>query len=76
MHKGKFQSSDQKSVSINCPTESDYICTIRPKLITNVIACRLNEEVWNPKETTVIDKSSTSCNMLPKCRQFEKYYRL
>ena len=56
MHKGKFQSSDQKSVSINCPTESDYICT---KLITNVIACRLNEEVWNPKETTVIDKSST-----------------
>ena len=59
MHKGKFQSSDQKSVSINCPTESDYICTIRPKLIANVIACRLNEEVWNPKETTVIDKSST-----------------
>ena len=42
MHKGKFQSSDQKSVSINCPTESDYICTIRPKLITNVIACILN----------------------------------
>ena len=59
MHKGKFQSSDQKSVSINFPTECDYIFTIRPKLITNVIVCRLNEEVWNPKETTVIDKSST-----------------
>ena len=24
----------------------------------NLIACKLNEEVWNPKETTVIDKSS------------------
>ena len=59
MHKGKFQSCDQKSVSINFPTECDYIFIIRPKLITNVIACRLNEEVWNPKETTVIDKSST-----------------
>ena len=58
MHKGKFQSSDQKSVSINFPTECDYICTIRPKLIMNLIACNLNEEVWNPMETTVIDKSS------------------
>ena len=57
MHKGKFQSSDQKSVSINFPTECDYICTIRPKLIMNLIACKLNE-VWNPMETTVIDKSS------------------
>ena len=59
MHKGKFQSSDQKSVSINFPTECDYIFTFRPELITNVIAYRLNEEVWNPKETTVIGKSST-----------------
>ena len=57
--KGKFQSSDQKSVSINFPTECDYVCTIRPELIMSLIACKQNEEVWNPKETTVIDKSST-----------------
>ena len=55
---GKFQSSDQKSFSINFPTECDYVCTIRPKLIMNLLACKLNEEGWNPKETTVIAQSS------------------
>ena len=39
--------------------ECDYQGTIRPKLIMNLIARKLNEEEWNPKETTVIDKSST-----------------